>query len=85
MNLAKINIEAKKEYQSLSALAAMSFEQGKTYVLQVRGGVVTLCESETQPSDGGFVISNQTPFEYTASGGDLWVQSDRGAVINIAD
>ena len=87
-NLAHVGVNTNGEYQSLATLSSVTFEQGKTYVLQVMHPC-RLCESASTPTAGGFYINSSQPIQYTAGSGDLYVQTEVGfkgsCIINIAE
>ena len=84
-NLWKGQINTNNEYQKLETISGLSFENDKTYTIQIVGSC-TLCESESLPTEGGFLIDNKSPIQYTAGTGDLYVKNDSYyCEINIAE
>ena len=63
------------EYQNVETLLNTTFEEGKTYTIQVEGDV-RLKETETQPTTGGFRVNFSYPFDFEYDGTNtLWAKS----------
>lgn len=73
-------------YVDLAEEMGITLTQGSDYQIQLENPAI-LCVSATQPTKGGFYISNSKPFGYTHTGGTLWIKSLEyaPAVVNIAE
>ena len=86
-NLATISVAPNVEYQNLATLASVTFTSGTTYVIQISGNVL-VSEKATKPTEGGFYIHDDRPFEFVAGSDPLWIKNLRefdSAIVNIAD
>lgn len=84
-NLWKGQINTNNEYQKLETISGLTFDSDKTYTVQVRGAC-TICESSEVPTEGGFVIRTEEPFQYVKDEGDFYVKNDSYfCEINIAE
>lgn len=68
-------IDTHNEYIKFSEISGVTFENGKTYVIQINGSC-TLIESLTTPTDGGFLVNTLLPVKYTKGDGDLYVKGE---------
>lgn len=88
-NLGTFTLEPNTEFQNLATVTGVTFTNGTTYQLQIRGDIY-LCESVNQPDDRGdegFRIVNDT-WSFDCKGVDLWFRNfsqEQDVVINIGD
>ena len=86
-NLATVSVNPGTEYINLATLASVTFTAGTTYVIQISGEVL-VSEKSTKPTEGGFYIHDDRPFEFVAGSDPLWIKNLRefnAAIVNIAD
>lgn len=78
-------IDTHNEYIKFSEISGVTFENGKTYVIQINGSC-TLIESLTTPTDGGFLVNTLLPVKYTKGDGDLYVKGESYlCTLNVAE
>ena len=78
-------IDTHNEYIKFSEISGVTFEDGKTYVIQINGSC-TLIESLTTPTDGGFLVNTLLPVKYTKGDGDLYVKGESYlCTLNVAE
>lgn len=88
-NIKTITVEPNTEFQNLATVAGVTFTNGTSYQLQIRGDVY-LCESASKPddrADEGYRIVNDT-WTFDCKGVNLWFRNYgqyEEAVINIGD
>lgn len=74
-----------KGYKTVTELTGVTFEADTTYTIQIQGGAYI---REGQNGEG-FLIPDESPFQYTASVDDLYIKMLKeeigNIVINIAD
>lgn len=68
-------IDTHNEYIKFSEISGVTFEEGKTYIIQINGSC-TLIESSALPTDGGFLVNTLIPVAYTKGSGDLYVKGE---------
>ena len=68
-------IDTQNEYIKFSEISGVTFEEGKTYIIQINGSC-TLIESSVLPTDGGFLVNTLIPVAYTKGAGDLYVKGE---------
>ena len=79
VNLWTGNIETNGEYVNLSQVSEITFEQDKTYTIQVQDAAY-IREGETGK---GFYIFDCKPFTFTYTGSGLYINANK-TVVNIA-
>ena len=72
------------DYRKISELTGITFEEGKTYTLQITSGQAYIREGL---NGAGFLIDNTKPFQYTAGTDDLFIKVTvlYSCVLNIGD
>lgn len=85
-HLGEFRVCTKNEYKKLTDLTEVTFEDNKTYLLQI-SNPITFITSATIPKEGGFYIKDSTPMSYTKEEGvDLYVKTDfTPSIVNIAE
>ena len=83
-NLGQFKIQKEDGYKNMSNL--MTFEDGKTYTLQIQNPAL-IQSSSTDPTKGGFYINKPDIFTFTKKEGEnLYIKSEAFfAVVNVAD
>lgn len=73
-------------YVDLAQEMGITLTQGNNYQIQLENPAI-LCVSATQPTEGGFTLSDGKPFGYTHTGTTLWIKSIKNAPakVNIAE
>lgn len=91
-NLGIFKINTNGEYKTIEEVTDLSFEEGKTYFMQVQnvGGYLTTCISDTTPQNGGFIMQSGEKFKYTPLNGvNLYLNTNAGeynsVFLNIAE
>lgn len=75
-------VQANAEYQDLSTLSSITFEEGTSYQIQC----LNPCIVREGTVGGGFTIDNTKPFEFVAKGDDLYIKVSRNScTVNIAN
>lgn len=86
-HLGEFKINTNYKYQKLSDVTGLTFENGKTYLIQTQN-TATYIATATVPTSGGFVVNNLSPMSYTHTEGvDLYIKTTLifGAIVNIAE
>lgn len=88
-NLGFFEIDTQGEYVDLETATELTFTEGTKYTMQVQNAssYLTLCVSDSTPTEGGFMMKDLEKFDYTpVSGYTLYVNTLRpGKVyLNIA-
>lgn len=73
-------VDTQGERLSLETIGSFSFIQDTPYVIQVIGSSCVLGGDST---NGGFIINNSEPFQYTADGNALYIKTNGKVSINI--
>lgn len=84
-NIGYFTIDTNGEYETLEEVTGLTFETNKTYTLQVQngGGYLTVCPSETLPTEGGVVLKDLEKFGYTPiSGVNLYLKTAGFGAVN---
>lgn len=77
-NLGFFEIDTNNEYVNLETLTELTFTEGTKYMMQVQnaGSYLTVCVSDTTPTEGGFLMKDLEKFDYTpVSGSDIFVKT----------
>lgn len=79
-------INTNGQYLKVADLTGITFEDGKQYTFQIQNSA-TIISSATQPTAGGFYISNSAVNLFTKTAGEDWyiMTSAFGATLNIAE
>lgn len=81
-NLFTGSVNTQGEYQDISTLSGVTFVNDTTYTLQIQN-TAWIREGETGK---GFLVTDITPFYYTARGNTLYIRTENfPAILNIAD
>ena len=85
-NIAFIKVRPSDDYVDVEVAGEISLTASKNYTLQINGQCI-VCEAESKPSNGGFYITNDSPFQYKKGDGKLWIKNLTNTVIfiNIAE
>ena len=83
-NLAFKKIQGTGDYIDLEEELEISFENGKSYQIQVQNAAI-ICESDEKPTEEGFAIRNGEPFTYKCTGSKLWIKPSKTAIVNVAE
>ena len=83
-NLGQFKIQKEDNYKNMSDL--MTFEDGKTYTLQIKNPA-SIQSSSTAPTNGGFYINKPDIFTFTKKEGEnLYIKAESFfTVVNVAD
>lgn len=70
------------EYINVETELSVSLTADKLYAVQIQGEAM-ICESDTQPMDGGIYWNTLQPFGYKKESAYLWVKINKGDEISI--
>lgn len=84
MNIGYAKINKTDEYVDLEATMGITLTEGTTYQVQIQGAAV-ICESDEQPTTGGFYCKSLKPFAWVKKG-KVWIKVQSAvANVNIGD
>lgn len=86
-HIGEFNVNTQGGYKKLADLTGAVFEDGKTYLLQIRNPATIIISAEA-PESGGFYISNNEIFSYTKTAGeDLYIKTAHtfASIVNISE
>lgn len=86
-NLGAYKINTLNNYQKVSDLIGLTFEDDKTYTLQVQGRAYII-NSATVPTEGGFLLKDNQIVNFTKEAGvDFYIKTNfwLPCVLNIAE
>ena len=85
-NLAYKSIRTNGDYVDLAQTLGITFEEGKTYQIQLLSAAVVIISDE-KPKEGGFFIIDSKPFGYKHTGSKLWLKvvDKRAVEVNVAE
>lgn len=80
------SLKTNGEYIDLAEALGITFEDGKTYQIQIMN-TATVIISDEKPTEGGFFVFDNKPFGYKHLGSKLWVKSTekRPIEVNVAE
>ena len=80
------SLKTKGEYVDLAEALGFTFEEGKTYQIQIMN-TATIIIADEKPTEGGFFIFDNKPFGYKHLGSTLWIKSTekRPVEINVSE
>lgn len=74
-------VDTQGERLDLETLGSFSFTSGTTYAIQAIGSSPCVIGSDSQ--DGGFLVTNVGPFNYTSDGEGLYICTQGKVSLNI--
>lgn len=86
-HLGEFKVNTNYKYQKLSDVTGLTFESGKTYLIQTQNYAIYIT-SDTMPTKGGFIVNDTKLMSYTHEDGvDLYIKTIPvvGAIVNIAE